>query len=154
MSPRALGTARYHRGVTTGPGSERRLALRVVTLPRDTNQYGTIFGGVILSYIDQAGFVEARRHGVHRWVTVAMDKVEFKQPVLLGDVVSFYARTLRLGRTSVTVEVDVSAERYLSGREVAVTGARMTLVSVDAQGQPIPFASPPTVCEPPPGTGA
>jgi len=56
-------------------GDQRRLALQVVTLPRDTNQYGTIFGGVILSYIDQAGFVEARRHGVHRWVTVAIDRV-------------------------------------------------------------------------------
>jgi acyl-CoA thioesterase YciA len=122
----------------------RRLALRVVTLPRDTNQYGTIFGGVILSYIDQAGFVESRRHGVHRWVTVAIDRVEFKKPVHLGDVVCFYATTLRTGTSSVTVRVEVEAERYLTGQTVPVTGAVLTLVSVDAAGKPIPFSSPPT----------
>lgn len=132
------------------PGAEsggRHLALRVVTMPKDTNQYGTIFGGVILSYIDQAGFVQARRHGQHRWVTVAMDRVEFKQPVQLGDVVNFYARTTRVGRTSVTVEVDVEAERYRSGDTVPVTEAVLTMVSVDAQGRAIPFTSPPTVGE-------
>ncbi|MBL8762774.1 MAG: acyl-CoA thioesterase [Phycisphaerae bacterium] len=113
-------------------------------LPRDTNQYGTIFGGVILSSIDQAGFVEARRHGVHRWVTVAMDKVAFKEPVHLGDTVSFFTRTLRTGTSSVTVEVDVQAERYTSGETVPVTSAILTLVAVDASGKPIPFKSPPT----------
>lgn len=122
----------------------RRLALRVVTLPRDTNQYGTIFGGVILSYIDQAGFVEARRHGVHRWVTVAIDRVEFKKPVHLGDVVCFYAQTIRAGTSSVTVRVEVEAERYLTGETVPVTEAALTLVSVDATGKPIPFRSAPT----------
>lgn len=124
---------------------ERRLALRHVTLPRDTNHYGTIFGGVILSSIDQAGFVQARRHGAHRWVTVAMDKVVFKQPVHLGDVVSFYGRTVRMGRTSVTVLVEVEAERYASGEVVPVTEATLTMVSVDADGTPIPFTAPPTV---------
>ncbi len=124
---------------------ERRLALRHVTLPKDTNHYGTIFGGVILSSIDQAGFVQARRHGAHRWVTVAMDKVVFKQPVHLGDVVSFYGRTVRMGRTSVTVLVEVEAERYASGTIVPVTEATLTMVSVDADGTPIPFTSPATV---------
>jgi len=122
----------------------RHPALRVVTLPRDTNQYGTIFGGVILSYIDQAGFVEARRHGVHRWVTVAIDRVEFKQPVHLGDVVTFYATTIRTGTSSVTVRVEVEADRYLTGDSVPVTEAVLTLVAVDAHGKPIPFTSPPT----------
>jgi acyl-CoA thioesterase YciA len=125
-------------------GEERRLALRVVTLPKDTNQYGTIFGGVILSYIDQAGFVEARRHGVHRWVTVAVDRVEFKKPVHLGDVVGFYATTIRKGTSSVTVRVEVEAERYITGETVPVTEASLTLVSVDAHGKPIPFAAAPT----------
>lgn len=120
------------------------MALRVVTLPRDTNQYGTVFGGVILSYIDQAGFVEARRHGVHRWVTAAMDRVEFKQPVHMGDVVGFYTRTERLGTSSVTVRVEVDAERHVSGEVVHVTEATLTLVSVDPTGRPIPFKSPPT----------
>lgn len=116
-------------------------------MPRDTNQYGTIFGGVILSYIDQAGFVEARRHGVHKWVTVAVDRVEFKQPVQLGDVVSFYTCTTRRGTTSVTVRVEVEAERYTSGQSVRVTEASITLVSVGPDGKPIPFASPPTPAE-------
>ncbi len=120
-------------------------ALRIVTLPRDTNQYGTIFGGVILSYIDQAGFIEARKHGVHRWVTVALDTVVFHAPVLVGDVVNFFTATKRLGRTSVTVEVVVVAERYNSETQVEVTRASITLVSVDAAGTPIPFKSRPTV---------
>ncbi len=125
----------------------RSLALRVMTMPKDTNQYGTIFGGVILSIIDQAGFVRARQHGAHRWVTVAMDAVEFKQPVLLGDVVNAYATTVRSGRTSVTVQVDVEAERFTTGQTVSVTAARLVMVSVDAQGKSIPFSSPPTISE-------
>ncbi len=120
-------------------------ALRIVTLPRDTNQYGTIFGGVILSYIDQAGFVEARRHGCHRWVTAAIDRVEFIAPVHLGDTVNFYARTLRAGTKSVTVAVTVKAERFSNGKTVHVTDATMTMVSVDTKGKAIPFRSPPTV---------
>jgi acyl-CoA thioesterase YciA len=128
---------------------ERRLALRVVTAPKDTNHYGTIFGGVILSYIDQAGFVEARRHGVHRWVTVAIDRVEFTQPIHLGDVVNFYARTVKAGTSSVTIRIEVEAERYATGHTVPVTTASITLVSVSDQGRPIPFRSSPTVSEPP-----
>jgi len=124
---------------------DRTLALRVATLPRDTNHYGTIFGGVILSYIDQAGFVEARRHGAHRWVTAAIDRVEFKAPVHVGDIANFYAHTTRLGTTSVTVLIEVEAERYATGERVPVTSATMTMVAVDAQGRPIPFRNPPTV---------
>lgn len=114
-------------------------------MPRDTNPFGTIFGGVILSYIDQAGFVEARRHGVHRWVTVAMDRVEFKQPVHLGDIVTCYTRVVRAGTSSLTVSIDVESERYTTGEIIPVTSATMTLVAVDARGEPIPFRSPPTV---------
>ncbi len=123
----------------------RRLALRVVTMPRDTNQYGTIFGGVILSYIDQAGFVEARTHGTHRWVTASMDRVDFTSPVHLGDVVNFYTRTVREGTTSVTVEVEVEAERSEQSEHVPVTTATITLVAVDGAGKPIPFRAPPSV---------
>ena len=114
-------------------------------MPRETNQYGTIFGGVILSYIDQAGFVEARTHGAHRWVTACLDRVDFKAPVHLGDIVSFYTRTVREGNKSVTVEVEVEAERYDSGAHVAVTAATMTMVAVDHEGRPILFRSPPSV---------
>lgn len=113
-------------------------------MPRDTNPYGTIFGGVILSYIDQAGFIEARKHGRHRWVTVAMDKVVFQAPVQVGDVVNFFTRTLRTGMSSVSVEVAVQAERG-DGSIVDVTMATMTLVAVDREGRSIPFSASPTV---------
>lgn len=113
-------------------------------MPRDTNQYGTIFGGVILSYIDQAGFVEARRHGVHRWVTASLDRVDFTAPVHLGDTVNFYATTTRFGTKSITVRIDVEAERYTDGSCVAVTAATVTMVAVGPDGMPIPFRSPPT----------
>lgn len=113
-------------------------------MPRDTNIYGTVFGGIILSYIDQAGFVEARRHGVHRWVTAAVDRVDFKAPVLVGDTVNFITRTIKTGRSSVQVEVRVSAERLRTGEPVHVTQASLTLVAVDSRGTPIPFDSPPT----------
>ncbi len=122
----------------------RRLTLRVVTMPRDTNPYGTIFGGVILSYIDQAGAVEARHHGRHRWVTAAMERVEFKAPVHLGDVVNFYTQTVRLGTKSVTVSVEVEAERMDSEQVIPVTSATLTMVSVDSSGKAIPFRDPPT----------
>ncbi len=115
------------------------LALRNLTSPKDANHQGSVFGGVILSLIDQASYIEARRHGLHRWVTVAIQAVEFHQPVWMGDVVTLMTRTRRCGTTSVTVEVQVDAERYSSGERVAVTAATVTLVSTDAAGTPIPF---------------
>jgi len=120
-------------------------ALRVVMMPRDTNQYGTIFGGVILSYIDQAGFIEARRHGQHRWVTVAIEAVKFTAPVFMGDVVSLLTCTESTGTSSVKVRIRVDAERYDTGESVTVTEAKLSMVSVDARGRPIPFRSPPSV---------
>ncbi len=91
-------------------------AIRVVMMPRDANANNTIFGGVILSYLDQAGFTEALRQAPHRYVTIAMDKVEFKKPVFIGDIVSFYAETTRIGRTSVSVHVTVKGERRCPGQ--------------------------------------
>jgi len=124
-------------------------------MPRDANNYGTIFGGVILSYIDQAGFIEARRHGIHRWVTASIDRVDFKAPVHIGDTVEFLTRPLRRGTSSVRVCVRVEAERYDSGDIVLVTEAELTMVAVDAQGRPIPFTQPPTIVAeaPAPGPG-
>ncbi|MBS0191175.1 MAG: hotdog domain-containing protein [Phycisphaerales bacterium] len=122
------------------PTSARRLALRVTMMPRDTNHYGTIFGGVILSYIDQAGFVEARHHGARRWVTAAIDRVDFKAPVHVGDIVNFYGTTTRIGTTSVTVLVEVESEREESGAVVPVTAATLVMVSVDEAGRPVAFA--------------
>ena len=130
---------------TMAEPTPRRLSLRVVTMPKDTNHYGTIFGGVILSYVDQAGFVEARNHGTHRWVTAAMDRVDFKSPVGLGDVVNFFTTTTRMGTSSITVLVEVEAERYHTGEYVPVTSASLTMVAVDATGKAVPFRSPPTV---------
>jgi acyl-CoA thioesterase YciA len=120
-------------------------ALSVLMMPRDVNIYGTIFGGIILSYIDQAGFVEARRHGVHRWVTASMDRVDFTEPVYVGDVVRFITKTIKTGRSSVGIEIKVQAERYETGEKIIVTNARMTMVSVDATGKAIPFDTPPTL---------
>lgn len=131
--------------MTTETSGDRSLALRVVTMPRDTNQYGTIFGGVVLSWIDQAGFVEARRHGLHRWVTASIERVDFKAPVLLGDIVSLWTRVERFGTKSITVCVEVEAERFHGAATVAVTQAHLTMVAVDPAGRPIPFRSPPTV---------
>ncbi len=118
----------------------RQPAIRVTLLPRDTNPHGTIFGGIILSYIDQAGAIEAHLHGAARVVTVAMEKVEFHQPVYVGDVVSFYGELVRIGTTSVTVRVRVEAQRLQS--EAAprrVTDAVITYVNVDEGGRPTPI---------------
>jgi acyl-CoA thioesterase YciA len=120
-------------------------ALSVIMMPRDANVLGTIFGGIILSYIDQAGFVEARRTGVHRWVTASLDKVDFEKPVFIGDVVRFITQTVKTGRTSVEIEVIVEAERFNSGERIVVTTATLTMVSVDKDGNSIPFDSPPTM---------
>lgn len=121
---------------------QRQPAIRVIMLPRDTNELGTIFGGVILGYIDLAAAVEARRHGPHRFVTVAMKEVAFVAPVHVGDLVSFYARTVRVGRTSVTLHVDVEARRRREpGKAVRVTHADIVYVAVDAAGRPIPVRS-------------
>jgi len=117
-------------------------------MPRDTNQYGTIFGGVILSYIDQAGFIEARRHGTHRWVTASIQRVDFQAPVMVGDVVNFNTCTEKTGTKSVTVCVRVEAERYTTGDTVTVTEARLTMVAINAAGMPIPYDAPPTVSGP------
>jgi acyl-CoA thioesterase YciA len=111
-------------------------AIRVVLLPRDTNSRGTIFGGIILSYLDLAGAAQVSKLTKQRFVTVAMKEVEFKAPVLVGEVVSFYANTVRIGRTSVSVHVDVEVDR--DGRCIPVTSADLTYVCVDETGVPTP----------------
>ena len=121
---------------------ERIPAIKLLLLPKDTNAYGTIFGGVILSHIDLASAVEARKAGSHRYVTKAMREVEFHQPVFLGDIVSFYTQTLRVGRTSITVKVEVEVERWSksgAGERVKVTEAEVVLVAVDERGAPRPI---------------
>jgi len=119
---------------------EREPAIRVTLLPRDTNPHGTIFGGVILAYIDQAGAVVAHQHGAARVVTVAMDKVVFHAPVYVGDLVSFYGELVRIGRTSITVKVTVEAAPLgAPGEGRRVTEAVITYVNVDRYGVPTPI---------------
>ncbi|HXG12666.1 MAG TPA: hotdog domain-containing protein [Gemmataceae bacterium] len=115
--------------------SEPYLAIQVVMMPAQTNPHGTIFGGVILSYIDQAGAIGARREVIRAGgpppslVTVAMNRVEFHKPVLVGDVVRFLTRLVRLGRTSITMQITVEAER--AGETLQVTEAEVVYVGVD-----------------------
>ena len=114
--------------------------LRIMPMPKDTNRYGTIFGGVILSYIDIAGALEARKTATLNFVTVAMDKVVFHNPVFVGDLVSFYSKTLKIGTTSVTVKVDVMASRYDNPqKEIKVTEAELSYVAVDENRKPMPI---------------
>jgi acyl-CoA thioesterase YciA len=128
------------------PTPERHLALKTVMMPRDTNPHGTIFGGVLLSYIDQAGAVGAR-HEVRRagWpeqpiVTVAMKSVEFHQPCHVGDVVSFWTELARVGTTSITMHVTVEADA--GDTVVKLTEAEVTYVAValeDGRRRPVPI---------------
>lgn len=112
--------------------------LRITLLPKDTNRHGTIFGGVILSYIDLAAAIRAREScGPYNFVTVAMDKVVFHQPVFMGDVVSFYAKTLKIGTTSVNIKVIVDAQRVSDNKTVRVTAAQVVFVAVDDRRQPL-----------------
>jgi acyl-CoA thioesterase YciA len=114
-------------------------AIRITLLPRDTNPQGTIFGGVILSYIDMAGAIEAHRQTkIERFVTVAMREVIFHSPVFVGDLVSFYVEVVRVGTTSITVRVIVEAERH-GGTDprVRVTEAEVVYVAVDEHRQKI-----------------
>ncbi len=121
--------------------AQRVPAIKVLLLPKDTNALGTIFGGVILSHIDLASSVEARKTAPRRYVTKAMREVEFHEPVLVGDVVNFFTETVRVGRTSLTIRVLVEAERWgdMRGERVKVTEAEVVLVSVDESGRPTPI---------------
>ena len=119
-------------------------AIQVVMMPRDTNPAGTIFGGVILSYIDMAGAIAARREVALRGgsananiVTVAINRVEFKQPVQVGDVVRFETTVVRIGRTSMTMHIDVFSER--AGAVIPVTDSEVVYVNVDENRHPAPI---------------
>ena len=134
----------------TKPGAERtgnagplQPAIRVSMMPKDTNAMGTIFGGIILSYIDQAGAIEAHRYAPGAVVTAAMRAVEFHAPVFVGDLVSFYTETVRVGRTSVTTKVTVEVERrHGSEPSIKVTEAEVVYVHVDQRNRPIPVHPP------------
>ena len=111
--------------------------LRVVPMPADENQSGDIFGGWIMSQVDIAGSISAVRVARGRVATVAVNSFQFKQPVLVGDVVSFYAEVVRVGRTSITVNVEVYAQRRPEREQIVkVTEATLTYVAIDDSRQP------------------
>jgi len=116
------------------------LAIRVMAMPADTNAAGDIFGGWLMSQVDIAGSIIARRRANGRIVTVAVDSFQFHQPVFVGDLISCYARVTRVGRTSLTVNVKAYAERQGATHErIQVTAADLTYVAVDEQRRPRPL---------------
>lgn len=118
-------------------------ALRVVPMPADANQNGDIFGGWIMSQVDIAGGTVAGRIARGRVATVAVNQFLFKQPVQIGDLVSLYADVVRIGNTSVTINVEVYAERRPAAPKVVkVTEATLTYVAIDATGRPRPIPKP------------
>ena len=117
--------------------TDKELVLKVIPLPSDTNGNGDIFGGWVMSQVDLAGSVLCARVAQGRIATVAVNEFIFKQPVRVGDLLSFYSSVLRTGRTSITVQVEVFAERIRAqGQYVKVTEARLTYVAIDDEGRP------------------
>ena len=126
--------------------TDREPALRVVPMPADANPTGDIFGGWIMSQVDIAGSIPALRVARGRIATVAVNSFVFRQPVLIGDLVSFYAKVVRVGRTSITVDVEVFAQRGVPEEvTVKVTEATLTYVAVDRERKPRPIVPQSTV---------
>ncbi len=125
------------------PTMPRELVMRVMPMPADANGNGDIFGGWIMAQVDLAGSVLPARVSKGRVTTVAVNEFIFKQPVSMGDLLSFYAQVVRVGRTSITVHVEVEAERNPADPQVVkVTQANLTFVAIDRNGKPRPFAHP------------
>jgi len=114
-------------------------AIRMVMLPKYTNPDGDIFGGVILSMIDEAAAVEAQRQMPHRYVTVAMDTIQFHRPVGVGDVVSLWCQTQKIGTSSLVIHIDVLANPWRTDKEHKVTEATVTMVAIDENRKAIPI---------------
>lgn len=120
--------------------ADEQPVLRIIPMPADTNAHGTIFGGWVMAQVDLAGSVPAVERAAGPVVTVAVNSFLFKEPVFVGDLVSFYARVAKVGRTSITVDVEVYAQRGRAGRgdTVKVTEAQLTYVAIDANRHPRP----------------
>ena len=132
----ALGTDGHSLSPLQLPG-DRQLVMRVMPMPADANGNGDIFGGWIMAQVDLAGAVLPARIAKGRIVTVAVNQFIFKQPVSIGDLLSFYAKVERIGKTSVTVNVEVYAERDPANLHVVkVTEANLTYVAIDREGKP------------------
>ena len=118
---------------------DKELVLKVIPMPADCNANGDIFGGWVMAHVDLAGSVIPARYADGRMATIAVNEFIFKQPVRVGDILSFYSELTRIGRTSITVKVEVYAERFRSqGRYIKVTEASVTYVAIDDNGQPRP----------------
>jgi len=140
--PMATNSSGQPLGPATPP-SDKELVLKVIPMPADTNGNGDIFGGWVMAQVDLAGSVIPARHVNGRMATVAVNEFVFKQPVRVGDILSFYACVTRIGRTSITVQVEVFAERFRAqGQFVKVTEATLTYVAIDDQGRPRPIEQP------------
>jgi acyl-CoA thioesterase YciA len=126
------------------PLPDRQPTLRVVAMPGDVNALGSVFGGWIMAQVDIAASIPAIRHAKGKVATRAVNSFEFREPLFVGDVVSFYADLVRVGKTSLTVDVEVYAERLRQGAEksIKVTQAQLTFVALDERGQPRVIASP------------
>jgi len=132
--------------------THKELVLKVIPLPADSNANGDIFGGWVMAQVDLAGSVLPARHTRGRMATVAVKEFVFKQPVRVGDILSFYAEVTRIGRTSVTVDVAVYAERFhTQGQYVKVTEAILTYVAIDEKGRPRPLPRDGDAAAVPPG---
>jgi acyl-CoA thioesterase YciA len=117
--------------------ADKELVMKVIPMPADTNSNGDIFGGWVMAQVDLAGSVIPARYTQGRMATVAVNEFVFKQPVRVGDILSFYSSVSRIGRTSITVQVEVYAERFRTqGQYIKVTEARVTYVAIDEQGRP------------------
>lgn len=141
--PSAAPAATATTAAITALPADKELVLKVIPMPGDCNANGDIFGGWVMAQVDLAGSVLPARHVQGRMATVAVNEFVFKQPVRVGDILSFFASVQRVGRTSVTVQVEVYAERFAAqGRYVKVTEARLTYVAIDAAGRPRPIPAP------------
>jgi acyl-CoA thioesterase YciA len=123
--------------------TDQELVLKVIPMPADCNVNGDIFGGWVMAQVDMAGAVIPARYTRGRMATVAVNEFVFKQPVRVGDILSFFSKVARVGRTSVTVKVEVFAERMVEqGRYTKVTEALLTYVALDSDGRPRPLPLP------------
>lgn len=141
MSPTHTSDARAHATSVVQLPTDQDLVLKVIPMPADCNANGDIFGGWVMAQVDLAGAVLPARHVRGRYATVAVNQFVFKQPVRVGDILSFFAKVDRIGNTSITVAVEVYAERFSEqGQYIKVTEASLTYVAIDDQGRPRPIA--------------
>jgi len=149
MSDNSSSTASTATSATGAPlvelPTDKELVLKVIPLPADCNANGDIFGGWVMAQVDLAGSVLCARRAQGRMATVAVNEFVFKQPVRVGDLLSFYSEVTHVGHTSITVNVEVYAERIRAqGRYLKVTQASVTYVAIDDQGRPRPLPQPAT----------